>query len=32
MQAGDGAKISDETVVAAKALAPETEFLLFDLD
>lgn len=31
MQAGDGAKISDERVIAAKALAPETEFLLFDL-
>lgn len=31
MQAGDGAKISDESVLAVKALAPETEFLLFDL-
>ncbi len=31
MQPGDGAKISDEAVVAVKALAPETEFLLFDL-
>jgi len=31
MQAGDGAKISSETVVSAKALAPKTEFLLFDL-
>ncbi len=31
MQAGDGAKISDEEVLAVKALAPETEFLLFDL-
>ena len=31
MQAGDGGKISDESVVAVKALAPETEFLLFDL-
>jgi hypothetical protein len=31
MQAGDGAKISDEAVLSVKALAPETEFLLFDL-
>jgi redox-sensitive bicupin YhaK (pirin superfamily) len=31
MQAGDGAKISEETVLSVKALAPETEFLLFDL-
>jgi hypothetical protein len=32
MQAGDGAKISDEALVTAKALAPDTEFLLFDLN
>ena len=32
MQAGDGAKIADESVIAVKALAPETEFLLFDLN
>lgn len=32
MQAGDGAKISGETVVTVKALAPDTEFLLFDLN
>lgn len=32
MQAGDGAKIADETVVSVKALAPDTEFLLFDLN
>lgn len=31
MQAADGAKISDEAVLSVKALAPETEFLLFDL-
>ena len=31
MQAGDGAKISDEEAVSVKALAAETEFLLFDL-
>ncbi|MDZ7629598.1 MAG: pirin family protein [Parvularculaceae bacterium] len=31
MQAGDGAKISDEDAVSLKALAPDTEFLLFDL-
>ncbi len=31
MQAGDGAKISEERAIAVKALAPETEFLLFDL-
>lgn len=31
MQAGDGAKISDEAALSLKALAPETEFLLFDL-
>lgn len=31
MQAGDGAKISEEAVLSVKALAPETEFLLFDL-
>lgn len=32
MQAGDGAKISDETLITAKSLAPDTEFLLFDLN
>lgn len=32
MQAGDGAKISEESVLSVRALAPETEFLLFDLD
>jgi redox-sensitive bicupin YhaK (pirin superfamily) len=31
MQAGDGAKIGDERLVSVKALAPGTEFLLFDL-
>ncbi len=31
MQAGDGAKISSEASVSAKALAADTEFLLFDL-
>lgn len=31
MQAGDGGKISGEAVVSAKALADNTEFLLFDL-
>lgn len=31
MQAGDGAKISDEARLSAKALEPGTEFLLFDL-
>lgn len=31
MQAGDGAKIADETGVKVRSLAPETEFLLFDL-
>lgn len=31
MQAGDGAKISEESGLTVKALAPETEFLLFDL-
>ncbi|MGD9801347.1 MAG: pirin family protein [Parvularculaceae bacterium] len=31
MQAGDGAKITDEAVISVKALAPDTEFLLFDL-
>ncbi len=31
MQAGDGAKISGETAISAKALAAGTEFLLFDL-
>ncbi|MEK7264898.1 MAG: pirin family protein [Pseudomonadota bacterium] len=32
MQAGDGAKISEEEVLPLKALAPDTEFLLFDLN
>ncbi|HBK92531.1 MAG TPA: quercetin 2,3-dioxygenase [Parvularcula sp.] len=32
IQAGDGARIADESLVAVKALAPETEFLLFDLN
>jgi hypothetical protein len=32
MQAGDGARIADEDLVHVKALAPETEFLLFDLN
>ncbi|MFN3958393.1 MAG: pirin family protein [Parvularculaceae bacterium] len=32
MQAGDGAKIAEESAVAVKALAPDTEFLLFDLN
>jgi redox-sensitive bicupin YhaK (pirin superfamily) len=32
MHAGDGAKISDEAAISAKALAPDTEFLLFDLN
>ncbi len=32
MQAGDGAKLSDETVLSVRALTPETEFLLFDLN
>ncbi len=32
MQAGDGAKVSDEALVHVKALAPDTEFLLFDLN
>jgi len=31
MQAGDGAKISGKSGVLVRALAPETEFLLFDL-
>lgn len=31
MQAGDGAKISEVAGFSVKALAPETEFLLFDL-
>jgi hypothetical protein len=31
MQAGDGARLSDESILAIKALAPETEILLFDL-
>ena len=31
MQAGDGAKISEESVLEVKALEPGTEFLLFDL-
>jgi redox-sensitive bicupin YhaK (pirin superfamily) len=32
LQPGDGAKISGEEVLRAKALAPDTEFLLFDLN
>lgn len=32
MQAGDGAKIAEEDALTVKALAPETEFLLFDLN
>ncbi|MBY0422187.1 MAG: pirin family protein [Parvularculaceae bacterium] len=32
MQPGDGARMSDETVLSVKALADETEFLLFDLN
>jgi len=32
MQAGDGAKIAAEDALTVKALAPETEFLLFDLN
>ncbi len=32
MQAGDGAKIADESVLSVKALADGTEFLLFDLN
>ncbi len=32
MQAGDGAKISAEEAVSVKALADETEFLMFDLN
>ncbi|MEE2690473.1 MAG: pirin family protein [Pseudomonadota bacterium] len=31
MQAGDGARIEQEEVLRLKALAPKTEFLLFDL-
>lgn len=31
MQAGDGAKFSDEALAQVTALAPDTEFLLFDL-
>ncbi len=31
MQAGDGARIEQEEVLTLKALAPKTEFLLFDL-
>lgn len=31
MQPGDGAKISNERALQARALAPQTEFLLFDL-
>lgn len=31
MQAGDGAKIELERLISLKALAPKTEFLLFDL-
>ncbi len=32
MQAGDGAKIAELAAVEVKSLAPDTEFLLFDLD
>lgn len=32
LEAGDGAAISDETVLKIKALADETEFLFFDLN
>ena len=32
MQAGDGARIADEAAISVKALAPDTEFLLFDLN
>jgi len=32
MQAGDGAKIAEEDALTVKSLAPETEFLLFDLN
>ncbi len=32
LEAGDGAAISDETVLKIKSLADETEFLLFDLN
>jgi hypothetical protein len=32
MQAGDGAKIAEESALMVKALAPDTEFLLFDLN
>jgi len=32
LSAGDGAAISDETVLKIKSLADETEFLLFDLN
>lgn len=32
MQAGDGAKISEVETLSLKAIAPETEFLLFDLN
>ncbi len=31
MEPGDGAKIAEEALVQIKALAPDTEFLLFDL-
>jgi hypothetical protein len=31
MQPGDGAKIAEEALLQIKALAPDTEFLLFDL-
>jgi hypothetical protein len=31
MQPGDGAKVSEESVLRVKALAPDSEFLLFDL-
>lgn len=32
MQPGDGARISEESAITVKALTPETEFLLFDLN
>jgi len=31
MQPGDGAKVSNERALSVRALAPDTEFLLFDL-
>jgi redox-sensitive bicupin YhaK (pirin superfamily) len=32
LNAGDGAAVSDESVLAIKALANDSEFLLFDLN